>query len=152
MKRFYCDDNEKTVKRTRTDKCEGDNSNSEGNDNFHAEDYDHQDLDQTGDEIDDTCENSLSDHQDLDQTGDEIDDSCENSLSDHQDLDQTDNEIDDTREKSPSVMAVERREKMKEKALTALATSQNLTDVYEKFQDSRKWRLSTGKCFAQLHN
>ncbi|CAB4469619.1 unnamed protein product [Rhizophagus irregularis] len=115
MKRFYCDDNEKTVKRTRTDKCEGDNSNSEGNDNFHAEDYDHQDLDQTGDEIDDTCENSLSDHQDLDQTGDEIDDSCENSLSDHQDLDQTDNEIDDTREKSPS------------------------------FQDSRKWRLSTGK-------
>ncbi|GET60125.1 C2H2-type zinc finger transcription factor [Rhizophagus irregularis DAOM 181602=DAOM 197198] len=107
MKRFYCDDNEKT--------CEGDNSNSEGNDNFHAEDYDHQDLDQTGDEIDDTCENSLSDHQDLDQTGDEIDDSCENSLSDHQDLDQTDNEIDDTREKSPS------------------------------FQDSRKWRLSTGK-------
>uniref|UniRef100_U9U489 Uncharacterized protein n=2 Tax=Rhizophagus irregularis (strain DAOM 181602 / DAOM 197198 / MUCL 43194) TaxID=747089 RepID=U9U489_RHIID len=113
MKRFYCDDNEKTVKRTRTDKCEGDNSNSEGNDNFHAEDYDHQDLDQTGDEIDDTCENSLSDHQDLDQTGDEIDDSCENSLSDHQDLDQTDNEIDDTREKSPSVMAVERREKMK---------------------------------------
>jgi len=52
----------------------------------------------------------------LDQTDDEIDDTREKSLSDHRDLDQTDDETDDTRGKSSSVMAVERREVMKEKA------------------------------------
>ncbi|CAG8700189.1 15544_t:CDS:2 [Rhizophagus irregularis] len=55
-KRFYDDDNEKTAKRTRTNKSEVDNSDSEGNNNFHAENYDHQDLGQTDDEL----EKSLS--------------------------------------------------------------------------------------------
>ncbi|CAB4419044.1 unnamed protein product [Rhizophagus irregularis] len=50
-KRFYDDDNEKTAKRTRTDKSEVDNSDSEGNNNFHAENYDHQDLGQTDDDL-----------------------------------------------------------------------------------------------------
>ncbi|GBC08304.1 hypothetical protein RclHR1_08000001 [Rhizophagus clarus] len=158
-KRFYYDDNEKTAKRARTDKSEIENSDSEENVDFYAEDYDHQDLVQTGD---DTCEDSLSNHRDLDQTDDETDDirekspsnyrdfdetddTREKSPSNHQDLDQTDDETDYTREKSPSVMAVERREEIKAKAETALMTSKNLMKVYEKFQDSRKWVLSTGK-------
>lgn len=44
-----------------------------------------------------------------------------------------------------SVVAVEHREAMKAKATTVLTTSQNLMEVYEKFQDSRKWVLSTEK-------